>query len=581
MARLYALSLPILILVFSLTPRAVAQFETRSTRILTHSACGISAADFRNDGNQDLAIALKGQSIAVALGNGDGTFQKPTIYQAGSYVEWLATGVLTSSGNADIVVTDGNANALSLFLGNGDGTFQPPTLIRTPQDPGFVQIGDFNGDHIPDLAVADSYFISPYFTILPGNGDGTFGTPINIKLPYVPGAFAVGDFGHKGTLDLALSAYKDATNFLEILLGKGDGTFTQGEEFTFEAPVGPPAVADFRNDGDLDIAVPEGGAVQVLLGNGNGTFAGPVTYTTPPIFAGAVVLADFNGDGNQDIVAIGPIPGSLEPGGVTLLLGNGDGTFQPPVFFPAVPRDACYAAVVDFNGDGLLDLAVTDDGDTPQVTTLLNTGVVAFSPTTPVAFPDQFVGTTSAQQSVSLTNQGTTALSISSMTATSPYSVSSTCGKSVAPGASCDVNITFSPTTQGTFAGTVSIVDSASTKPQVIEVSGAGTIATLSPSSLTFGPQQRGTASPPQHVKLTNTGKNPMTVSKVSVHGYNWTSFDATDNCPSSLNAGASCTITVVYKPLLGSGTQTANVYVTDSGGGSPQIVPLSGIATE
>jgi FG-GAP-like repeat/Abnormal spindle-like microcephaly-assoc'd, ASPM-SPD-2-Hydin len=559
---------------------AEAQFETRSTTALTHPSCRISAADFRNDGKQDLAVALDSQSIAIALGNGDGTFQKPTVYQAGSYVDWLATGPLTSSGNADIVVADGNANALSIFLGNGDGTFQAPTLIRTPQDPGFVIIGDFNGDHIPDLAVADSSFISPYITILPGNGDGTFGTPINIKPPYVAYAFAAGDFDHNGTLDLAVNAYKDATSYLEILLGKGNGTFTQGEEFTFDAPVGIPAVADFRGNGEFDIAVPEGGAVQVLLGNGNGTFATPVTYSSAPLSANTVVLADFNGDGKQDIAVIGEIPGNLKPGGFSLLLGNGDGTFQPPVFVP-VTEGACYAAVADFNADGMLDLAVTDDGTFPQAITVLNTGTVAFSPTTPVAFPDQFVGTTSAPQSVLLTNNGTTPLSVSSITATAPYSVSSSCGKSVAPGASCNLDITFSPATQGTFAATVSIADSASSKPQVIEVSGSGTIVTLSPSSLKFGPQKQRTVSPPQHVTLTNTGKIAMTVSKVSVHGDNWTSFDATDNCPSSLGAGASCTITVEYKPLLGSGAQTANVYVTDSGGGSPQIVTLSGTATK
>jgi hypothetical protein len=560
-------------------PSAFGQFETRSTTTLTHPACGIAAADFRNDGNQDLAIALDSQSIAVSLGNGDGTFQKPVVYQSGSSVEWLATGVLTSSGNADIVVANGGANALSLFLGNGDGTFSPPSLIRTPQDPGFVLIGDFNGDHVPDLAVADSSYISPYITILPGNGNGTFGTPINTKPPYVLYAFTAGDFDHSGTLDLAVNAYKDATSLLEILLGNGDGTFTQGEEFTFDAPVGIPAVADFRGDGRLDIAVPEGGSVQVLLGNGNGTFAAPVTYSAS-LFVETVVLGDFNGDGKQDIVAVGSIPGSLGPSGFSLLLGNGDGTFQPPIFFPATPLDACYAAVADFNGDGMPDLAVTD-GHSASFTTLLNTGVAIFSPTTPIAFPDQFVGTTSAPETVSLTNQGTSPLTISSITASAPYSVNSTCGKGVAPGASCNLNLTFSPATQGTFAGTISLVDSASTKPQVIEVSGSGTVVTLSPSSLTFGPQKRGTVSPPQQVKLTNTGKIAMTVSKVSVHGDNWTSFDATDNCPSSLNAGASCTITVEYKPILGSGAQTANVYVTDSGGGSPQTISLSGTATQ
>jgi hypothetical protein len=573
-----AASLAAIFLAFvGLGASAAAQFETRSTAILTRPACGISAADFRNGGTQDLAVALDSQSIAVLLGNGDGTFQKPAVYQAGSSVEWLATGALTSSGNADIVVADGGANALSVFLGNGDGTFQSPALIRTPQDPGFVAIGDFNGDHIEDLAVADSSFISPYITIFPGNGDGTFGAPINTKPPYVPGAFAVGDFGHSGKLDLAVNAYKDATNFLEILLGKGDGRFTQGEEFTFDAPVGIPAVADFRGNGDLDIAVPEGGSVRVLLGNGDGTFAAPVSYGAL-VFVDTVVLGDFNGDGKQDIAAIGIFPGSAQATGFSLLLGNGDGTFQTPIFFPAAPKDACYAAAADFNGDGMLDLAVTDD-HSASFSTVLNTGVVTFSPTTPIAFPDQFVGTTSAPRSVSLTNQGTIALSISSIAASTPYAASSTCGKSVAPGATCDLNITFSPTTQGTFAGTISIVDSASTKPQVIEVSGAGTIVALSPSSLTFGPQKRGTISPPQHVELTNTGKIPMTVSGVAVHGDNWTSFDATDNCPSSLGAGASCTIMVEYRPILGSGAQTANVYVTDSGGGSPQIVPLSGTA--
>lgn len=577
-AALFAI---LILIVFELSLSALAQFETRSTTILTHPACGVAAADFNNDGKPDLAIALDSQSIAVALGNGDGTFQRPVVYQSGDYVNAIATGALTSSGNADIVVVDSAANALTIFLGNGDGTFQSPTLIRTPHDPDFVLIGDFNGDNIPDLAVTDSsYTYSSNITILPGEGAGMFGPPIISKTPYVPGAFASGDFNHDGVLDLAVNAAKDTSSLLSILLGNGDGTFRQSDLFTFDAPVGIPATADFRNNGNLDIAVPEGGSVQVLLGKGDGTFAAPVTYSSAPLFAGTVVLGDFNGDGKQDIAAIGSIPGSPLPSGFSLLFGNGDGTFQAPMFFTAAPISACYGAAADFNGDGMLDLAVTDQHSL-SLTTVLNTGIVTFSPTTPVVFPDQFVGTRSAPQSVSLTNNGTASLSISSITATKPYSVTSTCGKSIAPGATCKLNITFSPRTQGTFAGTVSIVDGASTRPQVIEVSGAGTVVTFSPTSLTFGPQKLGTTSPPQHVKLTNMGKIPMTVSGIAVHGDNWTGFDATDNCPSSLNAGTSCTITVEYKPILGSGAQTANVYVTDSGGGSPQIVPLSGMATK
>jgi len=212
-------------------PLAAAQFETRSATTLTHPACDVAAADFNKDGKQDLAIALDSQSIAVTLGNGDGTFQKTHgCTRRGAALNGSPRACLRPVGTPTLSSRTGAPNALSIFLGNGDGTFQPPTLIRTPQDPGFVIIGDFNGDHIPDLAVADSSFISPYITILLGNGDGTFGTPINIKPPYLAYAFAAGDFDHSGTLDLAVNAYKDATSYLEILLGKGNGTFTQGED---------------------------------------------------------------------------------------------------------------------------------------------------------------------------------------------------------------------------------------------------------------------------------------------------------------------------------------------------------------
>jgi hypothetical protein len=565
------------VLIASLTPfLAWAQFETRSATIMGHTSCGISAADFRNTGTQDIAVALTDfDDIDVMLGNGDGTFQKPVGYPANEGTSWLATGVLTTGGNTDIAVANSFGKFATVMLGNGDGTFQKSRIVPTPAAPSFIGIGDFDGDQTADLVVTDA----PYVSVLPSAGDGTFRKPINTSLAFTPGGFGFGDFDGSGALDLAMGAMFDDQNALVILLGNGNGTFRQGQRLNFDAPVGIPAVADFRGNGDLDIALPEGGSVQVLLGNGDGTFAPPVAYSAL-VFVDTVVLGDFNGDGKQDIVAIGVFPGSTQPTGFSLLIGNGDGTFQPPAFFPAAPKDACFAAAADFNGDGMLDLAVTDDHAT-SVTAVLNTGVAAFLPTTPIAFPDQFIGTTSAPQSVSLTNNGTTSLSISSITATNPYSVTSTCGKDVAPGASCKLNLTFSPATQGTFAGTISITDSASTKPQVIEVSGSGTVVTLTPASLTFGPQQLGTTSPPQHIQLTNTGKIPMTVSKVSVHGDNWTSFDATDNCPSSLGAGASCTITVEYKPILGSGAQTANVYVTDSGGGSPQIASLSGTATK
>ncbi len=550
--------------ILALSTLAAAQFETRSTTKLAHEPCGIAAADFRNNGTQDFAVALNSTEIQVALGNGDGTFQKPAPYSAGDGVNWLATGALTSSGNVDIAVANRLSNFVSVLLGNGDGTFQPARSVHTPASPSFIAIGDFNGDQIPDLLVSDS----PYITLLPGNGDGTFGHPISTKLTYTPGGFAVGDFDKNGTLDLAVEAYTDGTNALVILLGNGDGTFRQKGNYQFSAPVGLPVVADFRGNGEVDLALAEGGQVQVLLGNGDGTFEAPVGYNASS-FVEAVVTGDFNGDGKVDLAAVGTMPS-----GVSLLLGQGDGTFGASTFFPAA-KLACYAAVADFNGDQQPDLAVTDN-DLESVVTLLNTGQASFSPITPIAFPDQLVGTSSPPLAVTFLNAGASELTISSITASQPYRVNSTCGKSVSPGANCVINVTFWPTSQGTKTGTISIVDSASSKPQVIELSGSGTVVTLSPSSLNFGSQRKHSTSPPQQIKLTNTGAIALNITKMTLHGLDPYDFSETSNCPSSLGAGASCTVTVTFSPLI-LGPRSAILYVTDSGGGTPQTVLLSG----
>src|ERR1022692_4742951 len=262
--------------------------------------------------------------VGVMLGNGDGTFQRPVAYPANEGTSWLATGVLTTSGNTDIAVANRFGKFATVMLGNGDGTFQKSRIVPTPAAPSFIGIGDFDGDQTADLVVTDA----PYVSVLPSADDGTFGKPINTSLAFTPGGFGFGDFDGSGALDLAMEAMFDDQNALVILLGNGNGTFRQGQRFNFAAPVGIPAVADLRGDGRLDLAVPEGGSVQVLLGNGNGTFANPVSYSAS-LFVEAVVIGDFNGDGNPDIAAVG-----ISPGGFSLLLGNGDGTFQAPTFFP-------------------------------------------------------------------------------------------------------------------------------------------------------------------------------------------------------------------------------------------------------
>lgn len=156
-----------------------------------------------------------------------------------------------------------------------------------------------------------------------------------------------------------------------------------------------------------------------------------------------------------------------------MLLGNGDGTFQSPTYYPIshqFPRDI---AIADFNGDHQPDLAVVDQtGGKAYV--LLNTRAVSLSPTTPVEFHGQKTGTKSKPQTVTLTNTGEATLTISSMVVKGEFGMASTCGRSVAPGTNCTLSIDFSPKTKGGKLGSISIYDSASSKPQVIELTGAG-----------------------------------------------------------------------------------------------------------
>jgi hypothetical protein len=435
-----------------------------------------------------------------------------------------------------------------------------------------LSTGDFNGDHKLDLLVTYASGSCPYVSIFLGNGDGTFQEPpINTTPSYSPSATGVGDFNRDGKLDLAVAEQFGGVSQVEILLGNGDGTFSLGATYPTYANPSSVAVADFRRNGKLDFAVASLNGTEVFLGNGDGTFH--PGQGIPPTDAAWVTAADFNGDGKPDLAVVTQgVPGA--PSGVYVAVGNGDGTFQAPVFYPG-GKDDSFVSAGDFNGDHKTDILFSDYRDS-DVVVLLNTGAVSFSPTTPINYSFQLVGTSSPPQTVKVTNTGSTALSISSLKIAGPFNQTNTCGKSVGAGLECKIEIIFKPQSAGNAAGTVTISDSASSKPQVIELTGAGTVVKLAPAKLTFSAQKVGTKSAPQNVTLTNQGSTALSVTQIYVGGNNYKDFSETNTCPSSLNAGASCTITVTFDPLK-TGTRTAQLGAVDTGGGSPQTVPLTG----
>jgi hypothetical protein len=467
---------------------ALAQFETRTgTYVGQLFPYSVIVGDFNRDGVPDVAEinTYPAGGVKILLGNGDGTFKLAASYAAGAFPWYGVTASLRRNGTLDLVLNDKLNDSVWVMLGNGDGTFQPPTPYPTTAESYMVALGDFTGAGNLDIAAVEGTSVEGVacdcIEILPGEGNGTFDSPVTTTVPYdILGiALVPGDFNNDGKLDLAVSGEFGSSYLVDVLLGNGDGTFTADGHYEVSATPQSIATAQLTRDkSKLDLVVANylGNSLSVLLGNGDGTFQDPVSYSTKtPTW---VIAQDLDGDGKVDLAVsnaglLGVVPPN--PPGVSVFRGRGDGTFEASEFYPALTKDDVnYVAVADFNLDGKPDLAIVDD-DGGEVITLLNTGVIRFHPTRPMDFKEQSVGATSKAQTVTLTNTGTTELKIQSIKASPEFAVTSTCGSSVAAGAKCTISATFSPTKKGAVQGTIRIVDSASSKPQVIELLGTGT----------------------------------------------------------------------------------------------------------
>ena len=220
----------------------------------------------------------------------------------------------------------------------------------------------------------------------------------------------------------------------------------------------------------------------------------------------------------------------------------------------------------------------------PQSVNLTGTGAspgVGLSAST-LTFGSQLVGTSTSAQTVTLTNNGNAALSITSITVSGAnpgdFPETNTCGNSVAAGAGCSISVTFTPAAVGSRAATVNISDSAAGSPQTVTLTGTGTNPTvsLSANSLTFASQNLGTTSSAQSVTLINTGNAALNIASISVIGTNPGDFSATNTCGASVGAGSNCTISVTFTPAS-SGTFSASVAITDNASGGPQMIALLG----
>ncbi len=352
-------------------------FQSPQTLATVANSASVVTADVNGDGKPDIVFLTHSTGdqatigeVGVMLGNGDGTFQAPTFYPTAT---WEPTAIAVADVNGDhkpdLIISgnnvgDGSPTYLSLLLGNGDGTFQPAQSIAVGSSESDVAVADLNGDGKMDLVVVTNPFPTGNgaIDVLLGNGDGTFQSPLSYSVGKDAASVAVADVNGDGNLDLVVANSGDQT--IGLLMGNGDGTFQSERTYTVDYEPESVAVADVNGDGKPDLIVTTSGFlppspvgnVSVLLGNGDGTFQAPQTYAAG-IGPLSVVVADLNGDGKPDLVVTDYGLDDDYGDTVSVLVGNGDGTFQAAQSFITTDQPGS-VAVADFNGDGKADLVV-------------------------------------------------------------------------------------------------------------------------------------------------------------------------------------------------------------------------------
>jgi hypothetical protein len=359
-------------------------------------AWSVAAADLNGDGIADLVVG-GGNGVGVLLGNGDGTFQPPVFLDSGGNFVKALVADANRDGKPDLLLVDEcdrrdglcRTASVGVLLSNGDGTFQPVvTYDAGVSDARSIAVADLNGDHKLDLVVGSCtlewHQCTPaeadqsQLSVLLGNGDGTFQPAVTYGTGgYLAWSVVVADLDGDGRPDLVVgnSCSHSQTCLLQpegvvgVLLGNGDGTFQPAVTYDPGGEgTGTLATADVNGDNKIDLLVGTSdphasGVLAVMLGNGDGTLQPALHYPAGGIGVSAIAVADVDGDGQLDVAALAGV-----------FLGNGDGTFQPEFISDGDFFGSCSVSVSDLNHDGRLDLVVGNCYYTSFGVLLNNTG---------------------------------------------------------------------------------------------------------------------------------------------------------------------------------------------------------------
>jgi hypothetical protein len=433
------------------------------------------AADFNGDGKLDIAIEemnYPSGQVSVILGNGKGGFGSPIVSPLLYSGAAMLSGDFNGDGIPDLIVQDEYSSGFQVLLGNGNGSFQTPvnTGLSTTSFLTFA-LGDVNGDGKTDVVVIELDSAESVISVYLSNGDGTFTLGAQYTSSYLYDTPTLADVNGDGNLDLVIDSFAMP---LQVMLGNGNGTFQNpiaGPSATFNSQM---VIQDFNGDGIPDIAIGTYFGMAFLQGNGDGTFQNPVYSSPANAFCCQLATEDINGDGKLDLVNFNV--GQQQGLGAYAMLGNGNGTFQTPFSYTA--NGVLYAGFVtgDFNSDGIGDIGlVFENSPTGTIDASLYLSEPTYNafPST-VNFGSVKVGTTSAPTSVTLADVGNGNLSLTSITVSGDFIEKNNCHKKLAIDASCTIQVQFQPQSKGTLTGEVTIKDNALATPQIISLTGTG-----------------------------------------------------------------------------------------------------------
>ncbi len=345
------------------------------------TGCDVSTlaiGDVSGDGVTDLVTAnMHDVNVSALLGLGGGTFNAAPRYAAGDSVAAVTVADFNLDQLPDVAVAQDLSDRLAVLLGQGGGVLGPAQRFDVGDEPQSIVTADFNGDYIPDLAVSNRG--SDDVAVLLGLGDGSLTAASFYDVGDEPQSLVCADFN--GDLVPDLATVNTGMDNVAVLLGQGDGTLSPAGFFAVGGEPVSLATGDLNGDGLLDLAAVISVSpyrVAILTGEGDGSFSAP-SFLPLDDLPTAVAVDDFNGDEIADIAVIGQL--RVTPlrrlSTAAILLGLGQGSFAPAVYYPA-GMESAGLIVGDFNGDQIPDLALASD-HSANVTILVGLGDGSFA----------------------------------------------------------------------------------------------------------------------------------------------------------------------------------------------------------